>query len=41
MLDRVGLDVSKWPNVKAYQERIAARPRVQEAIEAEGLKKAA
>lgn len=40
-LDRVGLDVNKWPNVKAYQERIAARPRVQEAIEAEGLKKAA
>jgi glutathione S-transferase len=40
-LHRVGLDVGKWPNVKAYWERIAARPKVQEAMQAEGLKKAA
>jgi glutathione S-transferase len=40
-LDRVGLEVSNWPNVKAYQQRIEARPKVQEAMQAEGLKKAA
>jgi len=40
-LDRVGLDIGKWPQVKAYWARIAARPKVQEAMEAEGLKKAA
>ena len=40
-LDRVGLDVNTWPNIKAYQERIAARPKVQEAMQAEGLNKAA
>jgi glutathione S-transferase len=37
-LHRVGMDVSKWPNVKAYWERIAARPKVQEAMQVEGLK---
>ena len=40
-MPRVGLDMGKWPKVKAYWERIAARPKVQEAMEAEGLKKAA
>jgi glutathione S-transferase len=40
-LDRVGLDMGKWPNVKAYQDRIVARPKVQEAMETEELKKAA
>jgi glutathione S-transferase len=40
-LHRVGLDMSKWPDVKAYWERIAARPKVQEAMQTEGLKKAA
>ena len=34
---RVGLDLGKWPAVKAYAERIAARPKVQEALKAEGL----
>src|SRR5215213_487253 len=26
-LDRVGMDVSKWPNVKAYADRVTARPK--------------
>jgi glutathione S-transferase len=33
----VGIDVAKWPNVTAYQDRVAARPKVQEALKAEGL----
>jgi len=37
----VGIDLSKWPVLTAYQARIAARPAVQKAMEAEGLKKAA
>jgi glutathione S-transferase len=36
-LHRVGLDTAKWPHVKAFSERIAARPKVQEAMKAEGL----
>ena len=28
---------SKWPNIKAYPERVAARPKVQEALKAERL----
>ncbi len=40
-LGRVGLDMATWPNVKAWWDRIAARPKVQEAMQAEGLKKAA
>lgn len=36
-MGRVGLDIEKWPNVKAYKERIAARPKVQEAMKTEGL----
>jgi glutathione S-transferase len=35
---RVALDVGRWPNLKAYFNRIAARPKVQEAMKAEGLK---
>jgi glutathione S-transferase len=31
----VGLDLSKWPALQAYVERVAARPKVQEAIKAE------
>lgn len=31
------LDLNKWPNVLAYQERVAARPAVQSALKAEGL----
>jgi glutathione S-transferase len=34
---RVEMDLSKWPNLKAYVDRIAARPKVQEAMKAEGL----
>jgi glutathione S-transferase len=34
---RVGVDLAKWPNVAAYVNRIAARPKVQEALKAEGL----
>lgn len=32
---RADLDLSPWPNLKAYVERVAARPKVREAIEAE------
>ena len=31
------IDVSKWPNIQAFIARIAARPKVQEAMKAEGL----
>jgi glutathione S-transferase len=34
---RVNIDLGKWPNVKAYVDRVAARPKVQEAMKAEGL----
>jgi glutathione S-transferase len=34
---RVNIDTSKWPNIKVYMDRIAARPKVQEALSAEGL----
>ena len=34
---RVDIDLAKWPNIKAYVERVAARPKVQEALKAEGL----
>jgi glutathione S-transferase len=38
----VGIDLGRWPALKAFQERVAARPKVREAMEAEGLfKKAA
>jgi glutathione S-transferase len=33
----VKVDLSKWPALVAYQARVAARPRVQEAMKAEGL----
>ena len=38
--DRVGLDISGLPNLVAYKARVAARPKVQEALTAEGLLKA-
>jgi len=34
---RVEIDVAKWPNLKAYMDRVAARPKVQAALKAEGL----
>lgn len=34
---RVGVDLGKWPNIVAYMDRVAARPKVQEALKAEGL----
>ena len=36
---RVEIDIAKWPNLKAYVDRVAARPKVQEAMKAEGLVK--
>jgi len=34
-----GIDISGMPNLTAYQARVAARPAVQEAMQAEGLLK--
>ncbi len=34
----VKLDLSSFPNLLAFQKRVAARPAVQQALEAEGLK---
>ena len=34
---RVEIDIAKWPNLKAYIDRVAARPKVQAAMKAEGL----
>ena len=33
----IGLDLAQWPNVHAYQARVASRPKVQAALKAEGL----
>src|SRR6266478_688935 len=33
----VGIDMAKWPVLAAYEARVAARPKVQEALNAEGL----
>jgi glutathione S-transferase len=35
------VDLARWPNVAAYHQRIGARPKVQEAMQAEGLLKKA
>jgi glutathione S-transferase len=35
----VGIDLSKWPTLAAFHARVAARPKVQEALKAEGLTK--
>jgi Glutathione S-transferase len=32
------IDLSGWPNLAAYMQRVAARPAVQEALQAEKLK---
>jgi glutathione S-transferase len=35
----VVLSSADWPAIKAYHERVRARPKVQEALKAEGLVK--
>jgi glutathione S-transferase len=37
----VGIDLKQWPKLAAFQARVGARPKVQEALIAEGLMKAA
>jgi glutathione S-transferase len=39
--DRMKFDLSAMPNLLAYKARVAARPKVQEAMSKEGLLKAA
>jgi glutathione S-transferase len=34
---RVGIDLKKWPILSAYHARVAQRPKVLEAMKAEGL----
>jgi glutathione S-transferase len=36
-----GIDLSRWPKLSAFMERVAAREAVQAALRAEGLTKAA
>jgi hypothetical protein len=36
-----GVDLAKWPVLKDYVTRIAARPQVREALKVEGLLKIA
>jgi glutathione S-transferase len=36
----VKIDLSRWPGIAEYQKRVAARPAVQAALQAEGLLKA-
>ena len=33
------IDLGKWPNIQAFMARVGARPKVQEALKAEGLLK--
>jgi glutathione S-transferase len=33
----VGIDLAKWPVLKQYCDRVASRPKVREAMQAEGL----
>lgn len=33
----VGIDLGKWPNITAYANRVAARPKTAQALQAEGL----
>lgn len=35
----LGIDLAKWPALQAYVERVGARPAVQAALQAEGVKK--
>ena len=34
---RVDIPLDQFPNLKAFRERVAARPKVKEAMKAEGL----
>jgi glutathione S-transferase len=34
-----GIDLARWPVLAGYMKRVAARPKVQEALKAEGLVK--
>jgi glutathione S-transferase len=36
---KFGIDLAKWPTLQAYQARVKERPKVQEALKAEGLLK--
>jgi glutathione S-transferase len=31
------IDLAKWPNIQAFNKRVAARPKVKEAMQVEGL----
>lgn len=35
----VGIDLTPYPNLRAFMARIGSRPKVQEALKAEGLLK--
>jgi glutathione S-transferase len=35
------IELARWPNLAAFQARVGARPKVQEALQAEGLLKKA
>ena len=37
----LGIDLARWPALREFQTRVAARPKVQEALAAEGLLKKA
>jgi glutathione S-transferase len=37
--DHVGIDLTPWPVLTAYQSRVALRPKVQQALKDEGLLK--
>jgi glutathione S-transferase len=36
-LPRVGFDMTKWPSLKDFHERVRQRPAVQQALQGEGL----
>jgi glutathione S-transferase len=36
-----GIDLARWPNIAAYHKRVGGRPKVKEALQAEGLLKKA
>ena len=33
----MNIDLGRWPNLNCFQERVGARPKVREALKAEGL----